>query len=159
MLLLDEPVSGLDPIVTAELYGVIEELNRSGLTVVMISHDISAAVNCATHILHLGNKPLFFGTKEDYLESEVGQMLQAPTVCTCIPLIKPLITPTKNSEKFISIAPVTPHSLQNVQNSQSASRRARPGTRVQKNTVPRIAKTSIGQPTEAPNGEEDRQNA
>ena len=78
MLLLDEPVSGLDPLVTAELYGVIEELNRSGLTVVMISHDISASVNYATHILHLGATPLFFGTKEDYLESEVGQMLRHP---------------------------------------------------------------------------------
>jgi ABC-type multidrug transport system ATPase subunit len=159
MLLLDEPVSGLDPIVTAELYGVIEELNRSGLTVVMISHDISAAVNYATHILHLGSTPLFFGTKEDYLESEVGQMLQAPTVCTCIPLIKPLITPTKNSEKFISIAPVTPHSLQNVQNPQSASRRARPGTRVQKNTVPRIAKTTIGQQNAVSNETEAEENA
>ena len=154
LLLLDEPVSGLDPLVTAELYGVIEELNRLGLTVVMISHDISAAVNYATHILHLGSTPLFFGTKEDYLESEVGQMLQAPTVCTCIPLIKPLITPTKNSENFISIAPVTPHLAQNGSNFTSSLGRARPGTRVQKNTVPRIAKSSIGQPSKQTESED-----
>ncbi len=136
MLLLDEPVSGLDPIVTAELYDIIEQLNREGLTVVMISHDIAASVNYATHILHLAETPLFFGTKEDYLVSEVGRLLQAPTVCTCIPLIKPLITTTKNSEKFISIAPTVAHSAQNPH--------LRPGTRVQKNTVPRIAKNSVG---------------
>ena len=159
LLLLDEPVSGLDPIVTAELYEVISELNRQGLTVVMISHDISAAVNYATHILHLGNIPLFFGTKEDYLESDVGQTLQAPTVCTCIPLIKPLITPTKNSEKFVSIAPVTVHTAQNSTTQASTLGRARPGIRIQKNTVPRIAKTSVGITPEIPNEEEDGKNA
>ncbi len=140
LLLLDEPVAGLDPIVTAELYDIIEQLNREGLTVVMISHDIAASVNYATHILHLAKTPLFFGRKEDYLVSEVGRMLQAPTVCTCIPLIKPLITATKNSENFISIAPTVAHSAQSVQ----ANPHLRPGTRVQKNTVPRIAKSSVG---------------
>ena len=52
MLLLDEPVSGLDPKVTAEMYALIEKLNREdGITVIMISHDIAAAVKYASHIL------------------------------------------------------------------------------------------------------------
>ena len=71
MILLDEPVSGLDPSATAEMYDIIERLNRQdGITVIMISHDIGAALKYATHILHLGHTPLFFGKKEDYIGSD-----------------------------------------------------------------------------------------
>lgn len=72
VLLLDEPVSGLDPKVTAEMYGLISDLNREGVTVVMISHDIGAAVRYASHILHIGSR-IFFGTKEEYLRSDIGK--------------------------------------------------------------------------------------
>lgn len=72
ILLLDEPVSGLDPIVTAEMYELIESLNKSGTTIIMISHDISSALKYATHILHIGSE-VFFGTKEEYLLSEKGK--------------------------------------------------------------------------------------
>ena len=72
VLLLDEPVSGLDPKVTSEMYSLIEELNREGITIIMISHDISAAVRYASHILHIGEE-VFFGTKEAYLDSEEGK--------------------------------------------------------------------------------------
>lgn len=71
LLLLDEPVSGLDPKVTAEMYALIESLNKQGITVIMISHDIGAAVKYATHILHIGSE-VFFGTKEEYLFSDKG---------------------------------------------------------------------------------------
>ena len=74
MLLLDEPVSGLDPRVTAEMYELIERLNREeGITVMMISHDISAALRYASHILHIGDS-VFFGTKADYLQSPQGKV-------------------------------------------------------------------------------------
>lgn len=74
MLLLDEPVSGLDPKVTAKMYQLIAELNRrEGISIVMISHDIAAAVQYASHILHIGNT-VFFGTKEEYLKSPMGPM-------------------------------------------------------------------------------------
>lgn len=77
MLLLDEPVSGLDPRVTAEMYGLIETLNREeGITVIMISHDISAALRYASHILHIGSA-LFFGTKADYLQSPQGKVFDS----------------------------------------------------------------------------------
>lgn len=67
MLLLDEPVSGLDPKVTGEMYGLIQRLNREdGVTILMISHDITAALTYASHILHVGRR-VFFGTKADYL--------------------------------------------------------------------------------------------
>ena len=72
LLLLDEPVSGLDPHVTTEMYSLIGKLNEEGLTVIMISHDIEAAVRYATHILHIGST-VFFGTKEEYLQSDIGR--------------------------------------------------------------------------------------
>lgn len=72
VLLLDEPVSGLDPKVTVEMYRFIEELNkRDGMTIIMISHDI-AAVHYASHILHIGQS-VFIGTKQEYLQSGIGK--------------------------------------------------------------------------------------
>ena len=77
MLLLDEPVSGLDPKVTAEMYTLIEKLNKDdGITVIMISHDIAAALRYANRILHIGGT-VFFGTKEDYLKSAQGRLFAA----------------------------------------------------------------------------------
>lgn len=73
VLLLDEPVSGLDPRVTIEMYSLIEDLNREGITVIMISHDIAAAVKYASHILHIGDS-IFYGTKDEYLESDAGKI-------------------------------------------------------------------------------------
>ena len=74
ILLLDEPVSGLDPKVTAQMYTLIESLNRQdGITVIMISHDIAAAVKYASHILHIGDT-VFWGTKEAYLRSTQGRL-------------------------------------------------------------------------------------
>lgn len=72
VLLLDEPVSGLDPKVTSEMYALIEDLHRQGLTVIMISHDISAALRYATHILHVG-ATVHFGTKEEFQNSDIGK--------------------------------------------------------------------------------------
>lgn len=72
LLLLDEPVSGLDPVVTNELYELIMKLNKEGITIIMVSHDIESAVKYASHILHLHNKPLFFGITSDYIKSEAG---------------------------------------------------------------------------------------
>ena len=74
LLLLDEPVSGLDPSATAEMYAIIRRLNRDeGITVLMISHDVFAAAREANHILHLAHRPLFFGSTEDYHRSDVGR--------------------------------------------------------------------------------------
>ena len=73
LLLLDEPVSGLDPRATAEMYELIRDLNREGITIIMISHDIEAALNYASHILHIGDR-VFFGTKEEYTGSKAGRL-------------------------------------------------------------------------------------
>ena len=73
LLLLDEPVSGLDPRVTADLYRLIRDLNRDdGITVVMISHDLAAALRYASHILYMGDE-IYFGTKEAFPASAAGR--------------------------------------------------------------------------------------
>lgn len=66
ILLLDEPTAGLDPNVTEEFYNLIKQINKDGMTIVMVSHDTARAIECATHILYLHNTPVFFGKKEDY---------------------------------------------------------------------------------------------
>lgn len=74
LLLLDEPVTGLDPVATNEMYNLIKLINLCDNTsVIMISHDIHAAVRYATHILHLGHKQLFFGTCAEYRQSDLAR--------------------------------------------------------------------------------------
>ncbi|MBQ8966676.1 metal ABC transporter ATP-binding protein [Ruminococcus sp.] len=74
ILLLDEPVTGLDPKAQNDLYELIAKLNKQGITIIMVSHDIHAAVRYASHVLHIGSKKqLFFGTKDKYVNSKLGQ--------------------------------------------------------------------------------------
>ncbi len=72
ILLLDEPVTGLDPVSTAEMYAIIKKLNEQGMTIIMISHDVKSAVNEAGKILHLSHDDYFFGSSEEYRTSKFG---------------------------------------------------------------------------------------
>ena len=76
LLLMDEPTAGLDPKVTTELYDLIADLNKEGITILMISHDIAAAMRYADHILHIGRK-VFFGTRDQYEKSGIGRVFLA----------------------------------------------------------------------------------
>lgn len=69
ILFLDEPVTGLDPYVTKDLYRIIKKLNDEGIAIVMISHDVKEVYKYATHILHIGQR-IYFGTKDDYVKNE-----------------------------------------------------------------------------------------
>lgn len=72
LIILDEPVTGLDPVVTAEMYSIIESINRdNGITVVMVSHDIGSAVKYGSKILHMGTELKFFGTSKDYIKTDI----------------------------------------------------------------------------------------
>ena len=73
IIVLDEPITGLDPTVTREMYSLIKEINKKGITIIMVSHDINFAVNNASKILHLKKNIKFFGNTEDYVNSEVGR--------------------------------------------------------------------------------------
>ncbi len=77
ILLLDEPVAGLDPKVTAEMYTLIQQLNKSGITIMMITHDIAAAIHNATHILHIEGQQIFWGTNAQYQQHTL-----APRPCS-----------------------------------------------------------------------------
>lgn len=70
LLVLDEPVTGLDPKVTLEFYQLITDLNKEGLTIIMVSHDIHAAVKYASHILHVEKEKSFIGTRGEYIGSD-----------------------------------------------------------------------------------------
>ena len=74
LLLLDEPVTGLDPVATVELYNLIKLVNLcNDITVIMVTHDIDAALRYATHVLHLGHRQLFYGTAADYKQSDAAR--------------------------------------------------------------------------------------
>lgn len=75
VLLLDEPTAGLDPKVTSDLYELIDKINKEfGITIIMITHDMDAALKYSKHILHLHYHQLFYGTTDDYIESDIGRM-------------------------------------------------------------------------------------
>lgn len=74
MLLLDEPVAGLDPVASKEMYAAIKRVNAGGMTIIMVSHDIAGALPYATHVLHIADHvQLFFGTAAEYAASSAGR--------------------------------------------------------------------------------------
>ena len=78
-LVLDEPTTGLDPVVTAEFYRVLHAINAQGMTIIMVSHDIEQAVRGCSHIMHLSCHPLFIGTAQAYKNSPIGRRYLAET--------------------------------------------------------------------------------
>ena len=67
LLVLDEAVTGVDSKTVADIYSLVESLNAGGMTVLSVTHDISAAVRYSSHILRLSSDGYFFGTVNDYL--------------------------------------------------------------------------------------------
>lgn len=65
LMILDEPVTGLDPEASRKMYEIINELNKSNMTIVMISHDIEVALDYATKVLYIGQN-IFYGTTLEY---------------------------------------------------------------------------------------------
>ncbi|HJC48429.1 MAG TPA: metal ABC transporter ATP-binding protein [Candidatus Lachnoclostridium pullistercoris] len=74
LLILDEPITGLDPSSAQEFYQVVRHLNRDeGVAILMVSHDIQNMVHQAKKILHLKQRVLFYGSVEEYRKSPLGQ--------------------------------------------------------------------------------------
>ncbi len=74
LLILDEPITGLDPSAAQEFYQVVRKLNREeGVAILMVSHDIQNMVRQADRILHLKQKVLFCGSVEEYRKSPLGK--------------------------------------------------------------------------------------
>lgn len=76
IILLDEPVSGLDPVITESFYNIINHLNSEhGTTIVMVSHDITNSLKYASHIIYLGKDLFYYGSKSDFLSSEFSKYI------------------------------------------------------------------------------------
>ncbi|MCR5228786.1 MAG: metal ABC transporter ATP-binding protein [Solobacterium sp.] len=73
LIVLDEPVSGLDPAAAADFYRICRQINEGGMTIIMVSHDIQSALSQASHILYLGHSEPFFGTVEEFKNSPAGK--------------------------------------------------------------------------------------
>lgn len=82
LILLDEPTSALDPLATADFYSIVKKLNSQGVAVIMVSHDINAAVRNASHILCLGSDSYFYGTTHEFIHSPLGGKLLVSD-CPC----------------------------------------------------------------------------
>jgi zinc transport system ATP-binding protein len=85
LLVLDEPMASLDPVVTQQLYGIIRHLNRHhGVTVLMVSHDIHGAVNQASKVIHMNGRMEFCGSVADYLKTDLCKcMMGEDDCCDC----------------------------------------------------------------------------
>ena len=81
VLFLDEPASGLDHKVTGEMYNILDDLNKKGVTIIMISHDVGTVIKHAKKILHIGKK-YFYGSVEEYTNSYIGKKF-IETGCDC----------------------------------------------------------------------------
>ena len=74
LLILDEPITGLDPAAAQDLYKTLDYLNgKEGMAVVMVTHDLQAALSHARTVLHIGRKSVFCGSAADYLRSPEGR--------------------------------------------------------------------------------------
>lgn len=74
LIVLDEPAAGLDPRVSYDMYSLVKRINSElGITILMVSHDIRSAIDFSSHILHLNKSQSFYGTREEYVESEIGK--------------------------------------------------------------------------------------
>lgn len=77
LLILDEPVTGLDPAAAQDLYKILRYLNKEeGMAVVMVTHDLRPALREAGMVLHIGHRGIFLGTPAEYLASSYGRRFQ-----------------------------------------------------------------------------------
>ena len=74
LLILDEPITGLDPSAIQDFYHLIKKLNKEdGITIIMVSHDIGNVISQANKIRHLHRRVVFCGTAEAYRQSVAGK--------------------------------------------------------------------------------------
>lgn len=76
LLLLDEPVTGLDPEVSVGFYDLIRELNQQdGIAVIMVSHDLERGLRDAKHVLYLDEKDQYFAGIAEFRESGIAKRI------------------------------------------------------------------------------------
>lgn len=76
ILVLDEPTNGLDSKTTNQFYKLLKNLNNSGLTIIMVSHNLDKVMEYASHIVYLKDSMIFNGTKQEFESSDIMSALK-----------------------------------------------------------------------------------
>ena len=73
LLVLDEPANSLDARSRNKMYELLNEINKSGITIIMVSHNLESVIDSVTHIVYLKDTAQFVGSKEDFLRTEYAK--------------------------------------------------------------------------------------
>lgn len=76
ILVLDEPTNGLDSKTTNQFYRLLKDLNNSGLTIIMVSHNLDKVMEYASNIVYLKDSMIFSGTKQEFESSDIMSALK-----------------------------------------------------------------------------------
>lgn len=70
LLLMDEPCQGLSPIMVKEIGKTIRSLNESGITILLVEHNVSIALGVADHVYILRNGGIVFEGSPDAFSAD-----------------------------------------------------------------------------------------
>ena len=128
LLILDEPITGLDPMAIQDFYSMIRKLNREDkVAIIMVSHDLRNAVEEANKILHLQKQVLFYGPAHDYMNSKAaGHFFHEKEQGKCLPTAACHMTKNEdgleNSEKKCSCGHDHAHNYQKIEGGNTHER-------------------------------------
>jgi len=71
LMLMDEPLTGLDVNSQEEIYRILDELRRRGVTVLVATHDLGQAARCYDRVMLLNRSLIGLGSPEDVFTSEL----------------------------------------------------------------------------------------
>ena len=128
LLILDEPITGLDPMALQDLYYMIRKLNREDkVAIIMVSHDLRNAVEEANKILHLQKQVLFYGPAHDYMNSKAaGHFFHEKEQGECLPTaachMAKNVDGLENNEQKCSCGHTHAHSSQKIEGGNTHER-------------------------------------
>ena len=128
LLILDEPITGLDPMAIQDFYSMIRKLNREAkVAIIMVSHDLRNAVEEANKILHLQKQVLFYGPAHDYMNSKAaGHFFHEKEQGECLPTaachMAKNVDGLENNEQKCSCGHTHAHSSQKIEGGNTHER-------------------------------------
>ena len=128
LLILDEPITGLDPMAIQDFYSMIRKLSREDkVAIIMVSHDLRNAVEEANKILHLQKQVLFYGPAHDYMNSKgAGHFFHEKEQGECLPTaachMAKNVDGLENNEQKCSCGHTHAHSSQKIEGGNTHER-------------------------------------
>ena len=128
LLILDEPITGLDPMAIQDFYSMIRKFNREDkVDIIMVSHDLRNAVEEANKILHLQKQVLFYGPAHDYMNSKAaGHFFHEKEQGECLPTaachMAKNVDGLENNEQKCSCGHTHAHSSQKIEGGNTHER-------------------------------------